>query len=170
MWSRPRSSAGFTLIELLVVTTVGVLMLSGAVVAYNSFLQRQINFSSGQVIISVLRQAQIQARSGDKPEQDCGTLTGYRVHGREDTQQYFVDVVCDGNISDPVERRTFNLTSSELFTTDFAIFFPVLPGAVSPTDQVIGMKQLGNTRNVPRFEIPISAQGVIGEGVYVREE
>lgn len=168
MWSPHRSNHGFTLIELLVVTTVGVLMLSGAVIAYNSFLQRQISFSSGQVIISLLRQAQIQARSGDKPAADCTTLTGYRVSGEAGQQQFFVDVICDGNLIEPVERRVQELTPAEVFVSSFSMLFPSLPGSVAATDQTIGIKQLGNTESTPRFEIPVSGGGVIGEGTYVR--
>ncbi len=158
---------GFTLIELLVVTSVGVLLLTGVVVAYNSFFRRQSSFASAQEVISTLQMAQTRARSGDRPS-DCLEFTGYQVRGQAGQSHYFLEALCDG---DPVESVQYALLPNEIFVEPFTFLFPPLPGSVAANDTVIGITQLGNpgTPPIPRYEFTVTTQGQIQGGSYVRE-
>ena len=167
MSSTHLAKSGFTLIELIVVTTIGVLLLTGSVVAYNSFFRRQSSFSSAQEVISVLQQAQSRARSGDKPEEDCSAFEGFRVSASASQPSYVLQTLCDGEV---VESVTYQLRSGEVFVNPFSVVFAPLPGSVAASDVTVRITQLGNSGNppVPRYEFVVNQNGVIEGGTYVR--
>lgn len=159
-----RANLGFTLIELLVTTTLGLLLMGGAVASYSAFATRQDRIESARDLQAVLRSAQSRSRSGNKPETDCSQFGGYRVWGVQSTQNYFVSVRCDG---DDVETEEYQLNAGQYFLESFDLTFPVLPGAVNGAPSTI---QIGNLDDPgSRYEFSISQQGVIAEGELISE-
>lgn len=163
--SSRRYSSGFTLIELLVVSAIGILMLTGVVLAYNRLFRRQTSFSSAQEVASILRQAQSRSRSGDKPAQNCTQLNGYRVVANANTSTYTLQVRCDGGIAESV---SYQLKGNDVFRTAFAVTFPPLPGPVPEGAVTVSITELGSG-GLPRYDFQVTAQGVVLEGQYVRE-
>lgn len=165
-WFR-RSNSGFTFIELLIAATVGIVLLTSSIVAYNAFLNRQTSIQSAQAVRSLLQQAQTRARNGDKAISSCTTLNGYQVSGTVNTGTYALSIVCNGSATN---LDTFTLLEGEVFTASFTVIYPVLPGPISATTTTIGIKKAVTVGNTPRYEFTVNTQGVVEEGEYIEEE
>jgi type II secretory pathway pseudopilin PulG len=168
MWSpnQDNSQSGFTFLELLVTTTLGLLLFAGTLAAYNSFANRQTKIDSARDVMSLLQQSQSRSRDGDKPDDDCTRLDGYRVWGVQNSQQYYLAIRCDGN-ADNLETQEFTLQSGEVFLDSFDVVFPPLPGPVQGAPVTIRIGELQNPDL--EYDFVVNGQGVVESGGIVQE-
>lgn len=153
-----KSQSGFTFLELLITTTLGLLILGGALASYRTFGIRQARSESSKAVIGVLHRAQRRARSGDKPIDDCTTLNGYRVWAVAGTQQYSLSVRCDGDGEDR-EAQSFLLRDQEYFQVGFDVTFSPNSGPILAAPETVEIGPLGGGEN--HYEFIIEPNGVI---------
>lgn len=167
MWFLNRNNhSGFTLIELIVTTTLGLLLMAGALAAYTSFAARQDKIESARDVRSVIQSARERSRDGNKPETGCTSLNYYRVWGVQGTQNYYMAIRCN-NDDDNLEQVTYRLQSGEYFLDDFDLYFGPLPGPVSGTPVTIIIGRLDDSSI--RYEFDVTDQGLVEEGSLVTE-
>lgn len=114
-------SYGFTLVEMLVVVSIMGVVFGGSIAGYNAFNQHQVLVNAGKELVSQLRQAQVDARSGIKPTGSCSRLDGYRVSSGSNSTQYTVTAVCNGNPAGASSTFTFpgGVRNQNAFTITF---------------------------------------------------
>lgn len=84
--TNPRSSKGYTLIEVLVATTIIMVVTASGIAAYRNFIERQSLTNAGRELVSMLRDAQKRATSGDKPDACSGSqLQSWSVESLNDS-------------------------------------------------------------------------------------
>lgn len=158
--------AGFTLFELILTTALMLLLMGGALAAYNAFLAQRGRSESGKKVVSLVREAQNRSRSGDKPE-SCGSLNGYRVWANNNSNQYSLSLRCDGS-SEDLETVTNTLASGEYFLSGFDVIFPPTPGTVTGAPATVRIGQLEAAEY--EYEFTIAASGVIEDTGLVQAE
>lgn len=116
-------SKGFTLIELIVVIGIMSLLASVGLVSYGNFTKKQIVQEEARKFVSVLRKAQNDAITGNKPSTcgDADSLVGYRVTGSVATNSYEVYSVCSDGVS--TLQKNYPLDSRVSFTSNFDVTF-----------------------------------------------
>lgn len=154
----PSNRSGFTFLELLITTTLGLLVLGGALASYRTFGIRQARTESAKAVVGLLHRAQRRARSGDKPVDDCTVFHGYRVWALASTQQYTVSVRCDGDGIDR-EAQAFTLKDQEYFQVGFDVIFSPNSGPILAAPQTVEIGPLGGGDN--HYEFIIEQNGVI---------
>lgn len=118
---------GFTLIEIILAISISSILLWQGLVRYNEFNRRQQVEQAAQDFVSVLRNAQNRAITGDKPASGCSKLEGFQVSPTLSSNTYYVAAVCDGGAL--VERRTESLRSKFVkFSAGSTITFSSLYG------------------------------------------
>jgi prepilin-type N-terminal cleavage/methylation domain-containing protein len=156
--NKQHSRRGFTFLELLITTTLGVLILGGALAAYRTFGVRQARVESARAVIGLLNRAQRRARSGDKPVDDCNSLNGYRVWAVPGTQQYTLSVRCDSDGEDR-EPQAFSLKDQEYFQSGFDVTFSPNSGPILSSPATVEIGPLGGGEN--HYEFIIEENGII---------
>jgi prepilin-type N-terminal cleavage/methylation domain-containing protein len=156
--SKRRSQRGFTFLELLITTTLGLIVLGGALASYRTFGIRQARSESAKAVIGLLHRAQRRARSGDKPVDDCNSLNGYRVWAVPSTQQYTLSVRCDGD-NDDREAQSFSLKDQEYFQAGFDVTFSPNSGPILSSPTTVEIGPLGGGDN--HYEFIIEQNGII---------
>lgn len=151
-------SVGFTLIEMMVVISIIALISGIGVARYNRFNRRQQVKESGKDFVSVLRNTQNRAITGDKPASGCMELEGFQVSPTLGGNQYTVDTVCDPEGS--VEKEPKSLRSglvSFIDPSNSVTFAPLYGTAESDTTITIGHSVAG----VEKLTIIVTAGGNI---------
>lgn len=159
MWWQNQDDWGFTLLELIITTSLGLILLAGALASYSTYANQQQLAGSSRAVVAVLRQAQSRSRDGDKPDTNCNQLNFYRVRAQENTQTYYLSIQCDGNNED-LEEVPYTLTNNYFFLSSFDIRFPPLPGPVTGAPTTV---QIGELDDAEHYELTVSAQGVVEE-------
>lgn len=98
----------FTLIELIVVITVILVLVSSAIVSFNTYNDRQRVRQAIQTLKSDLRYAQSKAISGQKPALDCEIFEGYEIKFPDETS-YTIQPICSGLVAYPGPVNTVSL-------------------------------------------------------------
>lgn len=144
-----QKSSGFTLIELLVTASLTLVMVGGALAAYNTFNTQQTHVQLARNVIANFEQAKKKSNVGDKPD-DCNQLEGYRVQANADSSSYFVSIICDdGQIE---ESKQYTLSTDFSFDNAFEVLFRPYPYDVADTVQVIDLVRSGSDQ-VYRFTV-----------------
>lgn len=123
---------GFTFIELILAISISLILLGRGLVKYQDFNRKQQVKQSALDFISVLRQAQNRAITGDKPTGCADPFTGFRVAPALNTNQYTVSAVCNGsNFSSQTKnlRSTFVNFINPSQATTFAPLYGTAAGA-----------------------------------------
>lgn len=156
--NKKRTVGGFTFLELLITTTLGVIILGGALASYRTFGVRQARVESARAVIGLLHRAQRRARSGDKPIDDCNVFNGYRVWAVPGTQQYTLSVRCDSDSEDR-EPQAYTLKDQEYFQAGFDVTFSPNSGPILATPTTVEIGPLGGGDN--HYEFIIEQNGII---------
>jgi prepilin-type N-terminal cleavage/methylation domain-containing protein len=88
----------FTLIELILTISISLILLWQGLVRYNEFNRKQQVRQAALDFVSVLRNAQNRAITGDKPMGGCTKFEGYQVSPALSSNRYSVGAVCDSGI------------------------------------------------------------------------
>src|SRR3989344_4107193 len=94
-------SKGFTLIELVIVIGIMSVLTAVGLANYGAFIKKQAVQEEGKNFVSILRKAQSDAVTGNKPSTTCGasdSLVGYRVNGVASTNTYTVSAICSDGV------------------------------------------------------------------------
>ena len=140
-------SAGYTLIELLVSTTIVMLVVSGGLVSYRRFDDKQKLVSASRQIESSLRDVQKRAQSGQKPETGCTQLSGWRFTKGTSYQAgtYSLHPECapEGTLPGTTYTLPAGVTINE---SSVSILFQVLSGKADAPKTINLVTQQGNQR------------------------
>lgn len=125
---------GFTLTELLIVIAILVVLTALAIANYKGIGNRKDVELQAQKFVSVLKQAQMMALTGEKI--DGSRPNAYGVYIEENVKTYilFADKDNDGGIDGGEEIQTFNLPVNMTFDSSVArliILFKVPYGSVA---------------------------------------
>ena len=126
MRSLPHKSSGFSLIELLVSIVIIMLLVSGAVAGYTSFIEKQRLVAVAEKIESGFREAQNRAKIGYLGECDQLQYVNFSVYNYEGDSgtglYYQISIRCDGeSASDaysPGNKFLVRVSEGDKFTTD----------------------------------------------------
>lgn len=127
---------GYTLIEMMMSVAIIAVVVSGGFAAYSSYTKRQALVNEGGVFVSLAREVQKRAQSGEKPD-DCGEeqLQGWRMVIESDG--YGFGAYCGEGINEIyVEVDSRALNGGVGLVTTGNIEFEVLSGMVSGIDDV----------------------------------
>lgn len=149
-WNQSNSRSGFTFLELLVTTSLGLLVLAGALASYRTFGQRQARAEAARAVIGTLQRAQRRARAGEQPVDNCNTFQGYRVRATQNTQQFFLTTRCDDQ---DMESQAFSLQDQNYFLTGFDVTFSPHSGPVLSTPTQVQIGPLGGGQDYYLFVI-----------------
>jgi Tfp pilus assembly protein FimT len=147
---------GFTLIELLVTTALSMVLIGGALAAYNSFSAQQAHVQAGQELVANLQRARSRSSAGEKPA-TCNRLDGYRVYAAAGANTYSVAIRCDGAATNN-EVEQFSLPAGYTIQNAFSVIFPPLPANVSTNTITINIIRPNQTKV---FRVSIAPSGII---------
>ncbi|NLG06222.1 MAG: prepilin-type N-terminal cleavage/methylation domain-containing protein [Candidatus Pacebacteria bacterium] len=125
MSSSPHKSSGFSLIELLVSIVIIMLLVSGAVASYTSFIEKQRLVAVAEKIESGFREAQNMAKIGYLGECDQLQFVNFSVYNYESDPgrglYYQISIRCYGEPADatysPGNKSLVRVSEGNKFTT-----------------------------------------------------
>ena len=149
----------FTLIEMMVaVTVMGIITVVG-VASYRQFNERQKVVTAGKEVITLLRDTQKKAKSGERPT-ECDTpyrvLDGYKMRVTVATSQVDIIAMCRGL---DVITDTVLLTNDAIFSAGGEYIFNGLSGGVDGA----GVITVTDINLVHSYEVEITDSGAIND-------
>ncbi len=146
--------AGFTLVELIVVVTIMMLLLGGGLAMYVRLNNRQLLVNSGHRLQLLMRTAQKNARTGEKPT-GCTRLLSYAVQvnsGQLSSANLIAE--CENQ---NYTQETLQFDNGVVSTGTLNMHFRVLTGGTS------GAATVTLTRTTQTLTFTVGAGGDISE-------
>lgn len=147
----------FTLIEMMVAVTVMGILTAVGVARYRQFNEKQKVVVAGKEVITLLRNTQKKAKSGDRPTDCDGVLDGYMMRVTIATSQVDIIALCRGL---PVITNTVLLTNDVIFAEGGEYIFNGLSGGVESTADEITVTDVNRTYS---YKVGITASGAIND-------
>ena len=154
-----KNSFAFTLIEMMVAVTVMGILTAVGVASYRQFNERQKVVTAGKEVITLLRNTQKKAKSGDRPiecDAPYRVLDGYKMRVTIATSQVDIIAMCRGL---DVITDTVLLTNDAIFSSGGEYIFKGLSGGVDGA----GVITVTDVNLVHSYEVEITNTGAIND-------
>ncbi len=149
----------FTLIEMMVAVTVMGIITAVGVARYRQFNEKQKVVVAGKEVMTLLRDTQKKAKSGDRP-MECNdpyrVLDGYKMRVTVATSQVDIIAMCRGL---DVITKTVLLTNDAIFSSGGEYVFNGLSGGVEGA----GVIRVTDVNLDHAYEVGITSSGAIND-------